>query len=208
MAVHGGSGLNFGVIEALRALRPHARQLELVHRIDRDTSGCLLIAKKRSALRHFHEQLREKTMRKHYWALVKGTWDNEVRVVNKPLFKNVLTSGERVVKVDYERGKPSETRFRVLGTFEHCTLVQASPITGRTHQIRVHTACNAHPIAADSKYGDAEFDQSMRSLGLKRLFLHAYSLSFEHPITGKSMFFEAPLDNSLTATLKGLGFHC
>lgn len=208
MAVHGGSGLNFGVIEALRALRPSARQLELVHRLDRDTSGCLLIAKKRSALRHFHEQLREKTMRKHYWALVKGNWDKEIRVVNKPLFKNVLASGERVVKVDHERGKPSETRFRLLGSFEFCSLVQASPITGRTHQIRVHTACNGHPIAADTKYGDVEFDKKMKENGLKRLFLHAYSLAFEHPITGKSMYFEAPLDSSLANTLQRLGFHC
>lgn len=208
LAVHGGSGLNFGVIEALRALRPQARQLELVHRLDRDTSGCLLIAKKRSALRIFHEQLRDKTIRKHYWALVKGVWDSEIRAVNKPLYKNVLSSGERVVKVDHERGKPSETRFRVLSVFDGCSLVQASPITGRTHQIRVHTACNGHPIAADPKYGDTQFDQTMREQGLKRLFLHAFSLSFEHPITGESMYIEAPLDKSLKATLARLGFAC
>lgn len=208
MAVHGGSGLNFGVIEALRALRPKARQLELVHRLDRDTSGCLLIAKKRSALRHFHEQLRLKTMRKNYWALVKGQWDKGVRVVNKPLFKNVLASGERVVKVDYERGKPSETRFKVLAAFNECTLVQASPVTGRTHQIRVHTACHGHPIAADPKYGESDFDQKIRETGLKRLFLHAYSLAFEHPTTGKAMYIEAPLDPALSVCLQRLGFHC
>ena len=169
MAVHGGSGLSFGVIEGLRALRPDARFMELVHRLDRDTSGCLMIAKERSALKHLHEQLRLKTMRKQYAALVRGQWQSHVRSINAPLLKNVLQSGERIVRVNPE-GKPSETRFHVLKRFADATLVEASPITGRTHQIRVHTAHAGHPIACDDKYGDQLFDQRMRDLGLERLF--------------------------------------
>ncbi len=128
-AVHGGSGLSFGVIEAMRALRPEARFLELVHRLDRDTSGILLIAKKRSALRALHEQLRLKQMQKDYLALVRGQWQSSVKVVQAPLLKNILQSGERVVKVSPE-GKPSETRFKVEERFEAATLVKASPVTG------------------------------------------------------------------------------
>ncbi|MGL4506068.1 MAG: 23S rRNA pseudouridine(955/2504/2580) synthase RluC, partial [Aeromonas sobria] len=183
MAVHGGSGLSFGVIEGLRALRPDARFLELVHRLDRDTSGVLLVAKKRSALRSLHEQLRVKTMRKQYLALVRGKWQAHVKVVNAPLRKNDLQSGERVVRVSAD-GKPSETRFRIVRQFAEATLVECSPITGRTHQIRVHTLHAGHPIACDDKYGEAAFDEKMRSQGLKRLFLHAWKLSFIHPADG------------------------
>ncbi|WP_105200475.1 MULTISPECIES: 23S rRNA pseudouridine(955/2504/2580) synthase RluC [unclassified Pseudoalteromonas] len=197
MAVHGGSGLSFGLIEALRALRPNDRNLELVHRLDRDTSGCLLISKKRSVLKSLHEQLREKTMEKNYWALVAGQWDAKVRNVNEPLNKNTLQSGERVVRVDHERGKASHTRFRVLERFENCSLVQASPVTGRTHQIRVHTQCKGHPIACDDKYGDQAFDAQMRAQGLNRLFLHARELRFFHPQTETTLALEAPLDAAL-----------
>lgn len=204
MAVHGGSGLNFGLIEALRSLRPDARQLELVHRLDRDTSGCLLIAKKRSMLRALHEQLRNKTMEKNYWALVDGVWDNKIRKVNEPLLKNTLQSGERVVKVNKTEGKASQTLFRVLERFKSSTLVQASPVTGRTHQIRVHTQCKGHPIACDPKYGDESFNQYMASMGLKRMFLHAFSLKFTHPGTNKSMYVEAPLDGALNGAIKQL----
>lgn len=204
MAVHGGSGLQFGVIEALRALRPDAKHLELVHRLDRDTSGCLLIAKKRSVLTHLHEQLRNKTVEKKYWALVAGDWDNKVRKVTEPLRKNTLQSGERVVKVDAAEGKPSETRFRILQRYQEGTLVEAFPVTGRTHQIRVHTACKGHPIACDDKYGDNQFSQQMQQIGLNRLFLHAFSLSFIHPISETTMRFEAPLDPKLTQTLERL----
>ena len=203
MAVHGGSGLSFGVIEGLRALRPEARFMELVHRLDRDTSGCLMIAKKRSALKSLHEQLRLKTMRKQYSALVRGQWQSHVNVVNAPLLKNVLQSGERIVRVNPE-GKPSETRFRVLRRFAEATLVEASPITGRTHQIRVHTAHAGHPIACDDKYGDNDFDQRMRALGLQRLFLHASRLTFRHPVTEEEMSFEAPLDAHLQRFLASL----
>lgn len=200
-AVHGGSGLSFGVIEALRALRPTERFLELVHRLDRDTSGCLLIAKKRSALKHLHEQLRDKKVDKRYQALVAGHWPSDCYKVKAPLLKNILKSGERLVSVN-EQGKLSETRFRILEQFAQATLVEASPITGRTHQIRVHCLHAGHPIACDDKYGDAQFDQYVQGKGLKRLFLHAYSIAFVHPKTDERVSFMAPLDLQLSQTLK------
>ncbi|MBI6187716.1 23S rRNA pseudouridine(955/2504/2580) synthase RluC [Providencia rettgeri] len=200
-AVHGGSGLSFGVIEGLRALRPEARFLELVHRLDRDTSGILLVAKKRSALRALHEQLRLKQMQKDYLALVRGNWQSHMKVVQAPLLKNILQSGERVVKVSSE-GKPSETRFKVEERFENATLVKASPVTGRTHQIRVHTLYAGHPIAFDDRYGDKQFDSQLAGTGLNRLFLHASALKFTHPKTGEEMRLQAPLDNQLNHCLK------
>lgn len=203
IAVHGGSGLSFGVIEGLRALRPKARFLELVHRLDRDTSGILLVAKKRSALRHLHEQLRVKTVQKDYLALVRGQWQSHVKVVQAPLLKNELASGERIVKVSPE-GKPSETRFSIEERYPTATLVKASPVTGRTHQIRVHTLHAGHPIALDDKYGDKDFDAEMRALGLNRLFLHAASIRFEHPKTGETLRLNAPLDEKMKAILKKL----
>lgn len=204
MAVHGGSGLSYGLIEALRVLRPQEKNLELVHRLDRDTSGCLLISKKRSILKGLHEQLREKTMEKNYWALVVGEWAAKIKNVTEPLRKNTLQSGERVVRVDEEQGKASHTRFRVLERFDGCTLVQASPVTGRTHQIRVHTQCKGHPIACDDKYGDQVFDSRMRDMGLSRLFLHAHDLRFLHPKHETTMHVEAPLDKALNNALKTL----
>ena len=203
IAVHGGSGLSFGVIEALRALRPEARFLELVHRLDRDTSGILLIAKKRSVLRHLHEQLRIKIIQKDYLALVRGQWQSHCKVVQAPLLKNELSGGERIVRVS-EQGKPSETRFSIEERYIAATLIKASPITGRTHQIRVHTQYAGHPIALDDKYGDAEFDRQMRELGLDRLFLHAFSLCFEHPKTGETLRLNAPLDGKMKNILQKL----
>lgn len=200
-AVHGGSGLSFGVIEGLRALRPEARFLELVHRLDRDTSGILLVAKKRSALRALHEQLRLKQMQKDYLALVRGNWQSHMKVIQAPLLKNILQSGERVVKVSSE-GKPSETRFKVEERFDNATLVKASPVTGRTHQIRVHTLYAGHPIAFDDRYGDKQFDSQLAGTGLNRLFLHASALKFTHPKTGEEMRLQAPLDNQLNHCLK------
>ncbi|WP_338490672.1 23S rRNA pseudouridine(955/2504/2580) synthase RluC [Erwinia aphidicola] len=199
-AVHGGSGLSFGVIEGLRALRPEARFLELVHRLDRDTSGILLVAKKRSALRSLHEQLREKGMQKDYLALVRGQWPSHVKAVRAPLMKNILQSGERIVKVNSE-GKPSETLFKVEERYTIATLVKASPVTGRTHQIRVHTLHAGHPIAFDDRYGEAEFDMQLSGTGLKRLFLHAAALRFTHPASGEVMRVEAPLDDQLKRCL-------
>lgn len=203
LAVHGGSGLNFGLIEGLRALRPDAKFLELVHRLDRDTSGCILIAKRRSALRSLHEQLREGQMDKRYQALVAGSWPENRFKVKAPLQKNVLQSGERLVSVD-PAGKPSETRYRILQRFADATLVEASPITGRTHQIRVHCLHAGHPIALDSKYGNADFDQTMKIRGLNRLFLHAASIQFFHPQTNEQVTFHAPLDAQLRGALEQL----
>jgi len=203
-AVHGGSGLSFGVIEALRALRPDQKFLELVHRLDRDTSGCLLIAKKRSALKSLHDQLREKQVDKRYQALVSGMWPENRFKVKAPLAKNTLKSGERMVTVDEVEGKASETRFRILTQFNDATLVEASPITGRTHQIRVHCLHAGHPIACDDKYGDNNFDSRMQRLGLGRLFLHAHSLSFIHPNTNERVSYQAPLDKALNNTLAKL----
>ncbi|ACR69548.1 23S rRNA pseudouridine(955/2504/2580) synthase RluC [Edwardsiella ictaluri] len=202
-AVHGGSGLSFGVIEGLRALRPEARFLELVHRLDRETSGVLLVAKKRSALRSLHEQLREKGMQKDYLALVRGQWQSHCKVVQAPLLKNTLQSGERVVRVNAE-GKPSETRFKVEERFANATLVKASPVTGRTHQIRVHTLHAGHPIAFDDRYGDRDFDRELADTGLNRLFLHAAALRFVHPHSGETLRVEAPLDAALRHCLNAL----
>ncbi|MFS1949631.1 23S rRNA pseudouridine(955/2504/2580) synthase RluC [Vibrio lentus] len=199
-AVHGGSGLKFGAIEALRALRPDARFLELVHRIDRDTSGILLIAKKRSALRHLQAQFREKTVQKYYFALVMGEWKNSCKVVNAPLLKNEVNS---IVRVN-PNGKASETRFRVLEKFQDATLVQASPITGRTHQIRVHAQYTGHPIAWDDRYGDRRFDAYTGKVGLNRLFLHAANIKFTHPGSEEKMDISAPMEARLDKALTGL----
>lgn len=201
--VHGGSGLSFGVIEGLRALRPEARFLELVHRLDRDTSGVLLVAKKRPAMRSLHEQLREKGMQKDYLALVRGQWQSHVKVVQAPLLKNILQSGERIVRVN-SKGKPSETRFKIEERYEFATLVRCSPVTGRTHQIRVHTLYAGHPIAFDDRYGDREFDKQITGTGLNRLFLHAAALKFTHPNTGAVIRSEAPLDDQLRRCLQVL----
>ncbi len=204
MAVHGGSGLSFGLIEALRALRPEARMLELVHRLDRDTSGCLVIAKKRSALRNLHEQLRNKTVQKFYHALVKGKWSAKITRVTEGLKKNDLKSGERVVVVDNINGKESETRYKILQQYNNATLVRAFPVTGRTHQIRVHCQAKGHSIACDAKYGNEVFDEEMKSIGLKRLFLHAASIEFTHPLSNERIKIEAPLDAELQKTLNKL----
>ncbi|MGL4735543.1 MAG: 23S rRNA pseudouridine(955/2504/2580) synthase RluC [Enterovibrio sp.] len=200
MAVHGGSGLSFGAIEALRALFPEARFLELVHRIDRDTSGLLLIAKKRSALRHLQAQFREKTIKKQYVALVKGHWPASLRKVDAPLLKNATNS---IVHVS-EAGKRSITHFTLLEQFAEASLIKASPITGRTHQIRVHALHAGHPLAQDSRYGDSTFDEKMQRCGLNRLFLHAQQLSFVHPAREETMTINAPLDDALQTVLHKL----
>ncbi|WP_038172890.1 MULTISPECIES: 23S rRNA pseudouridine(955/2504/2580) synthase RluC [Vibrio] len=199
-AVHGGSGLKFGAIEALRALRPEARFLELVHRIDRDTSGILLVAKKRSALRHLQAQFREKTVKKFYFALVMGEWKSSCKVVNAPLLKHEVNSIVRV----HPNGKASETRFKILEKFAQATLVQASPITGRTHQIRVHSQYAGHPIAWDDRYGDRRFDAYTSKVGLDRLFLHAANIKFQHPSNDEWMEINAPMEPKLEQALAGL----
>ena len=204
IAVHGGSGLSFGVIEALRQLRPDAKELELVHRLDRDTSGLLMVAKKRSMLRHLHQELRGDGVDKRYMALVRGRWDTSKKQVNAPLLKNTLRSGERMVEVT-EEGKDALTLFRVLRRFgDFATLVEAKPVTGRTHQIRVHARHAGHSIAGDNKYGDEEFSSVIRDLGGKRLFLHAYALKVPLP-DGGQLSLEAPVDDLWARTLERLG---
>lgn len=204
IAVHGGSGLSYGVIEAFRQLRPDARELELVHRLDRDTSGLLMIAKKRSMLRHLHAALRGDGVDKRYMALVRGSWPTARKQVNAPLLKNTLRSGERMVEVSDE-GKEALTLFRVLRRFgEFATLVEASPVTGRTHQIRVHARHAGHSIAGDPKYGDEDFTREIRELGGKRLFLHAYQLRITLP-EGEVLSLEAPVDEMWQQTMERLG---
>jgi len=203
LAVHGGSGLNFGLIEALRALRPEDRFLELVHRLDRDTSGCLLIAKRRSALRILHDMLRGNDMDKRYLALLAGSWPEQRVEVDAPLLKNTLKSGERVVRVD-AAGKRAVTRFRVLQRYSGATLVEARLLTGRTHQIRVHAAHLGTPILGDEKYGNAGPNREYRQQGLKRLFLHAASLRFRWPEANRDQVVEAPLEPTLQRVLEHL----
>ena len=203
LAVHGGSGMSFGVIEVLRRLRPDQPHLELVHRLDRETSGCLLISKRRSALRTLHELIRQNSVDKRYLALVAGSWRKGSRVVDLPLLKNTLQGGERMVRVDPD-GKSAETRFKRVQRYAKATLVEAELVTGRTHQIRVHSASLGSPILGDDKYGDAEANRWAKDLGLKRLFLHAYSLRFRWPGEMTDIRIQAPLPENLENVLKKL----
>jgi 23S rRNA pseudouridine955/2504/2580 synthase len=203
MAVHGGSGVSVGVIEQLRFERPTARVLELVHRLDRETSGVLLVAKKRSALTGLHAQLREGRVQKFYLALVKGRWRNAKQNVALPLHKYVLQSGERRVRVEAE-GQTAQTVFRLQRTFSAYSLLEAELKTGRTHQIRVHLAHLGFPIVGDDKYGDFDLNKRLAKAGLKRMFLHACRMSVLHPVSGQPVTFEAPLADDLAAFLDGL----
>lgn len=199
LAVHGGSGLRLGLIEALRQLYPEQRFLELVHRLDRDTSGLILVAKKRVALKALHEQLRSKQVDKRYLALVKGAWPARKQHVIAALEKNTLQSGERMVRESVD-GKPSRTEYSVLERFQGASLVEARPLTGRTHQIRVHCQIGGHPILGDVKYGLDEDNKQAKRMGLSRLFLHAYRLQFE--LEGRSYRLEAPLPEALENVLQ------
>jgi len=203
LAVHGGSGLSFGLIEAMRVLRPRG-ELELVHRLDRDTSGILLLAKRRGALRELHRLIRENAVEKRYVALLTGRLSRRQVPVDAPLRKNTLKSGERVVVVDPEEGKPSRTVFRVLRPFGDLTLAEAELVTGRTHQIRVHAAHLGAPVAGDQKYGDEAANRRLRELGLKRLFLHASALTFSPEFAARQMRIEAPLPLELEAVISAL----
>lgn len=203
LAVHGGSGINLGMIEALRQIRPEDHYLELVHRLDRDTSGCIMVAKKRSMLRHLHKELREGRIQKTYLALVAGQWSRRCLEVNAPLLKNELSSGERIVRVDSD-GKPSKTKFKVVQQYEGCSLVEAQPITGRTHQIRVHAQYQGHGLIGDTKYGDDELNKRMKAKGFNRLFLHAVSLSLRLPDDDEVLTVSAPLEESLSCALANL----
>ncbi len=198
VAVHGGSGVSFGVIEQLRAARPHAKFLELVHRLDRETSGVLVLAKKRSALVNLHEQIRDGGgMDKRYLALVQGDWQNKRQHVKLPLFKYTAADGERRVRVQAD-GLASHTVFNLLRKYGDYALLEAELKTGRTHQIRVHLASSGFPIVGDDKYGDFALNKQLQKAGnghaaLKRMFLHAFRLSFAHPLTGEPVSVEAPL---------------
>nr|WP_323814958.1 23S rRNA pseudouridine(955/2504/2580) synthase RluC [Cellvibrio sp. NN19] len=209
LAVHGGSGVTLGLIETLRQMRPDARHLELVHRLDRDTSGCVMVAKKRSYLRHLQAALRDKSagavggITKVYQALVIGEWSKRFNQVNMPLLKTEVAGGERVVRVHPE-GKPSLTEFKLLQRFNGFSLVEARPITGRTHQIRVHAQYGGCPLVGDEKYGDDEINASMRDVGIRRLFLHAFSLTFTLPDSDESIYVEAPLPPDLATPLNKL----
>jgi 23S rRNA pseudouridine955/2504/2580 synthase len=203
IAVHGGSGMSYGVIEAFRAGRSQAPFLELAHRLDRETSGCLVLAKRRSFLRTFQEQLRQGKIVKHYLALVSGTWKDGTRTVTASLRKNLLRGGERMVSVD-ETGKQSISVFKPVTRFSTATLVDVELKTGRTHQIRVHGAHIGHPLAGDEKYGDPDFNLSMKRLGLRRLLLHAHYVEFADTADGENIAVSAPLDDELKAVIDRL----
>lgn len=203
IAVHGGSGISLGLIECFRQMRPRSNFLELVHRLDRDTSGCILLAKKRSALKLMHESLQKSTITKIYHALVMGSWSERTKRVDAHLRKNELKSGERIVKVAAD-GKKSLTEFKVLERYgKEATLVEARPITGRTHQIRVHCQFSGHSIVGDQKYGTDQDNAAMKSKGFNRLMLHAAELRFPLPSGGRKVVV-APLDLSLQKSLQQL----
>ena len=211
VAVHGGSGVSFGVIEQLRRARPASTNLELVHRLDRETSGVLLVAKKRSALKHLQDQFRDRETGKTYLALVLGLWPSNKKVIDSPLFKYTVETGvgegERRVKVvdkDDPNGMRSITLVRVARTVGPYTLLEVTIKTGRTHQIRVHLASQGHPIAGDDKYGDFEHNKLLHKMGLKRMFLHAWQLKFQHPQSHRPVSLQAPLPPELKNFVDGI----
>lgn len=209
MAVHAGSGIKVGVIEALRALRTDLNYLELVHRLDRETSGCLVLAKKASALKALHEDFKSNSLKnarldKRYTTLVKGYWKHGSRRVTKPLNTSARKYGERFVVVDQE-GSYASSIMTPLAVSEIASLLEVKLLTGRTHQVRVHTLSENHPVAGDPKYGDSEFNKRMKSQGLSRLFLHAARLSFTHPISQSPITVEAPLPEELVKVVNSLG---
>ena len=203
VAVHGGSGVSRGVIEQLRLERPDARFLELVHRLDRETSGVLMLAKRRSSLIELHRQLRDGQVRKLYLVLVKGEWRDGKRSVKAPLRKYLLASGERRVSVGAD-GMAAHTVFRLQRSWKGCSLLEAELKTGRTHQIRVHLAHVGYPIAGDDKYGDFALNKQLAKRGLKRMFLHASRTVIAHPENGAALALEAPLPPELKAYLECL----
>lgn len=203
VAVHGGSGISRGVIEHLRLERPESRFLELVHRLDRDTSGVLMLAKRRSALTALHRQLREGQVQKHYVVLVRGDWHDDQRSVRLPLHKYVLATGERRVSVGRD-GMPAHTVFRLQRNWSGFSLLEAELRTGRTHQIRVHLAHLGYPVAGDDKYGDFALNKRLAREGLKRMFLHSIKTVITHPRSGAVLALEAPLPADLKAFLATL----
>lgn len=203
MAVHGGSGVSRGVIEQIRQEMSQARFLELVHRLDRETSGVLLLAKKRSALTELHRAMRDSDMDKRYLVLVKGKWTNTKQSVKLPLLKSTTGDGERRVSVNPE-GQSAHTIFSLVKNLGDFSLLEAQLKTGRTHQIRVHLAHLGFPIAGDDKYGDFPLNKELHKHGLKRMFLHAYKITIKHPLSGEALLLEAPLPGELEAFIKKL----
>jgi 23S rRNA pseudouridine955/2504/2580 synthase len=191
IAVHGGSGIAHGVIESLRSMRPDARFLELVHRLDRETSGVLLVAKKRAALTALHEMIRERVVDKRYLVAVRGRFRNERQRVRLALLAKAAAEGGKRVTIS-ESGQAAETVFHRVSRGTEASLLEAELLTGRTHQIRVHLAHLGHPVLGDDRYGDFELNRRLRKEGLKRMFLHAASLAFDHPISGEPMSLSAP----------------
>lgn len=201
VAVHGGSGISSGVIEQLRSARPHQKFLELAHRLDRETSGLLIVAKKRTALVALHDMFRQDRAHKHYKALVTGRISQKVQHIKKPLLRYLTAEGERRVRVD-PQGRYAHTIVTCLQQFKAYTLIDAEIITGRTHQIRVHLSAIGHPIVSDDKYGDDSLRERLRHQGFKRMFLHAYRLRFPHPISGEWLTVEADLPDACKELLK------
>jgi 23S rRNA pseudouridine955/2504/2580 synthase len=202
-AVHGGSGVSFGVIEQLRSQRPDARMLELAHRIDRETSGLLIVAKKRSALTALHDMMREGRIEKRYLALVSGKWANPLQHIKDPLLKYLTPEGERRVRVSGE-GKPSHSVVRRVRQWQRFSLLEVELKTGRTHQIRVHLTHLGFPLCGDDKYGDFALNKALETEGLRRMFLHAQSLAFSHPLTGEPIALQAELSEELQMFLDHL----
>ena len=203
LAVHAGSNIQQGVIEALRIIRSELPYLELVHRLDRDTSGCLLLAKNRAALLNLQQQMLDQDMNKRYITLLKGKLDKQETLIEQPLRKNAVSSGERMVKVDTE-GKYAKTVFITRESYPQAQLTEVVLYTGRTHQIRVHAAHLGHPLAGDDKYGQRAFNKDMKKFGLKRLFLHAWKLGIKHPGTGEDIELIAPLAPNLENVINKL----
>lgn len=203
MPVHGGTGVSFGVIDLIRLARPKEKYLELAHRLDRETSGCLILVKKSSLLKEIHALFREGKVAKVYWALVKGHWPSSVSQVDAPLLKNQLQSGERIVRVNAE-GKSALTTFKVMQYFKDCTLVEVTLHTGRTHQIRVHTAYVGCPVLGDEKYGDKVFNKIMRAKVGQRMFLHARQVFLELSLSEQVVNISADLDSDWDGCLSSL----
>jgi 23S rRNA pseudouridine955/2504/2580 synthase len=204
LAVHGGSGVSHGAIERLRVQRPDASVLELAHRLDRETSGLLIVAKKRSALTALHGMLRTGKMEKRYLALLSGQWPNPLQHIRAPLHKYLTETGERRVRVDAAEGKPAHSIVRLIERWPRFSLVEVELKTGRTHQIRVHMAHLGFPLCGDDKYGDFALNKRLASSGLRRMFLHAAKLAFLHPLSGEPLTLEAPLPEELRAFLSRL----
>jgi 23S rRNA pseudouridine955/2504/2580 synthase len=206
IAVHGGSGVSWGLVELVRNLREDAKRVELVHRLDRDTSGAIILAKKMSVLRAMHEQIRQNQVEKQYLTLVTGQWPKDKQKIDLPLIKNTLRSGERIVQVSPD-GKPCLSYFIVQKQFERAALMKVNLITGRTHQIRVHALSQGCPVVGDEKYGDEQQNKAFKALGMANLALHAQRLGFIHPVTGKKVEVEAPLFHDFNYIINVLEKH-